>query len=47
MDAPLALEYLAQKKIPGIIVDSTGVIWASKSLKPVIKPDSTMTINYK
>ncbi|HAJ80373.1 MAG TPA: hypothetical protein DCO75_11450 [Fibrobacteres bacterium] len=47
MDAPLALEYLAGKKIPGIIVDSTGVIWASKSLKPVIKPDSTMTINYK
>lgn len=47
MDASDALDYLKSRNLLGVIIDSTGTMWASAQLKNVFQHDSTVTVNYK
>jgi thiamine biosynthesis lipoprotein len=47
LDAPRALQYLKQRKLEGVIIDSTGKIWASTGLKNILQPDSKVTVEYR
>jgi thiamine biosynthesis lipoprotein len=47
MPAPQALEYLASRNMPGLLIDSAGAGWASASMKPFLKADSVFTVTYR
>ncbi len=47
MDAADALDYLKSLNLLGVIIDSTGTMWATSQLKNVFQPDSSVTVNYK
>jgi FAD:protein FMN transferase len=47
MPAEKAIDYLASRGMPGLIIDSSGTGWASASLKPVLKADSSFTVKYR
>jgi Membrane-associated lipoprotein involved in thiamine biosynthesis len=45
--APRAIDYLKSLKLQGVIVDSTGTVWASATLKDILQPDSSVTVKYR
>jgi FAD:protein FMN transferase len=47
MPAIQALAYLDSRGLRGIIIDSIGGAWASKGLKDILSPDSSLTVLYK
>jgi thiamine biosynthesis lipoprotein len=47
LDAPKALAYLNRRKLEGVIIDSTGKMWASTGLKNIMRPDSKVTVEYQ
>jgi len=46
-DAPDAIDYLKSRNMVGVIVDSTGAVWASAQLKGTLKPDSGIKVIYR
>jgi thiamine biosynthesis lipoprotein len=46
-DAPNAIDYLKSRNMAGVIVDSTGAVWASTQLKGTLKPDSGIAVIYR
>jgi len=47
LDAPKALEYLNRRKLEGVIIDSTGKMWASTGLKNILQSNSRVTVEFR
>ena len=47
LDAPDALGYLEKHALEGIIIDSTGKIWASAGLKNMLRPFQSVSVEYR
>lgn len=47
MDAPLGIDYLKKNGLKGLIVDSSGVVWASEELRGLIEPAQSVTITFR
>ena len=47
MPSAEALAYLSSRGMQGFIIDSSGGIWASKGIKDLLAPDSTLKVNYR
>lgn len=47
MNAPDGLEYLNHRKLEGVIIDSTGKIWASMGLRNILQLEPTVTVEYR
>ncbi len=47
MDAPLGIDYLKKNNLQGLIVDSSGKIWASEGLRGVLEPAQGVTITFR
>jgi FAD:protein FMN transferase len=47
MPAGKALSYLGSRGLRGMVIDSTGTAWASKGLKDILSPDSSLVIQFQ
>jgi thiamine biosynthesis lipoprotein len=47
MPAEKALDYLASRGLPGLLIDSTGEGWASASLRPLLVPDPGFSVRFR
>jgi FAD:protein FMN transferase len=47
MPATQALAYLDSRGLRGLIIDSIGTAWASKGLKDILSPDSSLFVQYQ
>ena len=47
MPSAEAIVYLTSRNMQGFIIDSGGGIWASKGIKDMLVPDSSLKVNYR
>ena len=47
LPAEQALRYLKTRGMPGFIIDSSGIGWASKELEGALRADTTLVVNYR
>jgi hypothetical protein len=47
LDAPRAIDYLNRMRLQGVIVDSSGAVWASAGIKGMLHPDSSVSVTYR